>query len=98
MSLRAILSTSLVPHYNQRLFVVSLLDHRDSVTEHCHAVTVLQGALALAADVILLAHLEQVIQSCRVKARAVRPETDALESCWTPTDGKICHERLRAGE
>ena len=47
-----------IPQHDQNLFVVSLLDHRDSATEHCHAVTLFQGALPLAADVILLACLD----------------------------------------
>src|SRR5208283_5871711 len=46
------------PPYNQRLFVVRLLDHRDSATEHGRAVTLFQAALALAANVILRACLD----------------------------------------
>ena len=47
-----------VPQHDQSLFVVSLLDHCDSATEHCHAVALFQGALPLAADVVLLACLD----------------------------------------
>src|ERR1019366_10280836 len=47
-----------VPQYDHNLFIASLLDHSDFATEHCHAVTLFQGALPLAADVILLARLD----------------------------------------
>src|ERR1019366_6779469 len=57
-----------VPQHDRNLFVVSLLDHSDSATEHCHAVTLFQGALPLAADVVLLARLDYVVQSRRVEA------------------------------
>src|ERR1035437_7931956 len=57
-----------VPQHDHNLFVVSLLDHCDSATEHCPAVTLFQGALPLAADVILFAGLDQVVQSRRVEA------------------------------
>src|ERR1019366_3087475 len=57
-----------VPQHDQSLFVVSLFDHCDSATEHRHAVALLQGALPLAADVILVACLDQVVQSRRVEA------------------------------
>src|ERR1019366_9744307 len=57
-----------VPQHDQSFFVVSLLDHCDSAIEHCHAVALFQGALPLAADVVLLACLDQVLQSRRVEA------------------------------
>ena len=41
--------------HDQSLFVFNLLNHSDSVTEYCHKVTLFQGALALAANVVLLA-------------------------------------------
>ena len=47
-----------VPQHDQSLLVVSLLDDCDSATEHCHAVTLFQGALPLAADVVFLACLD----------------------------------------
>src|ERR1035437_1482307 len=47
-----------VPQHDHNLFAVSLLDHRDTATEHCHAVALFQGALPLAADVVLLACLD----------------------------------------
>src|ERR1019366_2723080 len=57
-----------VPQHDQGLFVVSLLDHCDSATEHCHAVALFEAALPLAADVILFSCLDEVVQSRRVKA------------------------------
>ena len=46
------------PQHNQRLFVASLLDHRDSAIEHGHAVALFQAALPLAANVVLRACLD----------------------------------------
>jgi len=57
-----------VSQHDQSFSVVSLLDHSDSVTEHRHAVTLFQGALPLAADVVILAGFDQVVQSRRVEA------------------------------
>src|ERR1035437_1270415 len=47
-----------VPQHDHDLFISSLLDHCDSATEQCHAVTLFQGTLPLAADVILIACLD----------------------------------------
>jgi hypothetical protein len=57
-----------VPLRNVYLFTVNLLDHRDPVTEHCHAVALFQSALLLAADVIFLARVDEVVQPCRIEA------------------------------
>jgi hypothetical protein len=61
-----------VAEYDQSLFVVRLIDHCDSATEHRHAVALLQRALPLAADIILVACLDQVVSSLLLRHPTLR--------------------------
>ena len=65
------------PKHDVNLFAVNLLDHCDTVTQHCHAVARFQGALLLATDVVLLACLDKVVQ-CRVEAGVVLPQRNSF--------------------
>src|ERR1700741_3580198 len=67
-----------VPEHDYGRSVINSLDHGNSATEHCHAVTLFQGALPLATDVIILARLDQVVQSLSVVSLAVLPKSHAL--------------------
>ncbi len=55
-----------VPEHSVDVLVVSPLDHSDSDTEQRHAIALLQGSLAPASVVILLALFDQVLQSCGI--------------------------------
>jgi hypothetical protein len=57
-----------VSQRNVHVIAVNLLDHRDPVPEHCHAVALFQGVLLFAADAILLALFDEVVQPCRIEA------------------------------
>jgi hypothetical protein len=61
-----------VTQHDRNLFVASLLDHCDSAAEYCHAVALFQGALPLAADVILLARLNEAIVAERRQPQVIR--------------------------
>lgn len=60
--------------HEQNLFVVDLLDHCDSVTYHHHAVTLFQGALLLAEDVV---NDRSIRVSCAARNRQFSPVGDA---------------------
>jgi hypothetical protein len=62
-----------VQHHRLNPFTVSVLDHRCPAAENRHAVVLHQGSVLLAANMRLLAHLDQVIESSLVKARTLAP-------------------------
>lgn len=60
------------------LFAIGLLDHRNSASQQCHAVTFLERSFLLLSEVVLSPQADDVVQSRRVVALAVLPKSHAF--------------------